>query len=330
MRRVLSTLGTVLSWIFLIGLLLICVGPLLASSIYLDRNGVLGPGVVTGKDENITPSSRSNSWFRRLAVTVDYQPHDQSWPETITVGVDSATYDRLRVGSDVRVRYQPEQRWRQFPLVSARLENQSTLTFLAIMADSDWVPIALGLVAIALFFSLISVSTMPRRIVLGTLLVLNIAAIIVFSIRPAMLFDTGRPRLTTMASVRDVERITMDPGTPDSPSTPLLRPFDRVEIELDPQGDGGMVVAVDDIDVGSWSALESGAPVEVSYPVDNPREARIVGATRHHRVINWLDIPLTFVLYGVAIVGLSLLGYIGRMLFRRLRDRRYAGQQPGP
>lgn len=326
MRRVLSAVGTVVSWIFLIGLLLVCVGPLLASSIYLDRNGVLGPGVVTGKDENITPSSRSNSWFRRLTVTVSYQPRDQSWPETITVGVDTATYDQLRIGSEVRVRYQPDQRWRQFPLISARLENQSTLTFFAIMADSDWSPIALGLFAIVLFFRLISVRTLFWRVVLGTLLVLNIGAIVVFSIRPAVLFDAGRPRLTTMASVRDVERITMDPGTSDHPSSELLRPFDRVVLELDPQGDGGTVVAVDDIDVGSWSGLEFGAPVEVSYPVDNPREAQIVGATRHHRVINWLDAPLEIGLYIVGFGVLSLLGYIGRMLFRRLRDRRIAGR----
>ena len=148
-------------------------------------------------------------------MTVSYQPHDQSWPETVTLGVDAATFDRLRIGSDVRVRYQPDQRLRQFPLVSARLEDQSTLSFLAIMGESGGPPIVLGLLAIVLFFSMIIVSRMPIRIVLGMLLVVNIGAIVVFSIRPAVLFEAGQTRLTATASVRSVERITMDPGSGD-------------------------------------------------------------------------------------------------------------------
>ncbi len=60
MRRVVSAIGTLLSWIFLIALLTICLGPLIGSSINLDRNGIVGPGVVTEKSEQIDPSDKSN------------------------------------------------------------------------------------------------------------------------------------------------------------------------------------------------------------------------------------------------------------------------------
>jgi hypothetical protein len=323
MQRVLSAVGLVLSWLVIIALLLICVGPVLGSSIYLDRNGVIGPGEVITKDEQITPSAKSNSWFRRLTVTVRYQPHDQGSSVTIPLSVDAA-------GSEVWVRYQPKPWLRQFPFIAARLENQSTLSFLSGMADNGWPPIMLGLVAIVLFVYTIRARSMRRRVVFGGLLLLNIGAIVMFSVRPAVFFDADRPRLRGMARVRDVERITTDPGTPERPSRELLRPIDRVELELDPHGDGGVVVGVDDIDVGSWLELEIGAMVEVSYPTDNPREAQIVGATRQHEVINRLDVPLELGMY-VAIIGLvSVLMFGSRMFPRRCRAQRHSGQQPGP
>ena len=55
--EVLSTIGRVLAWIFVIALVLACIGPLVASSIYLDRNGVIGPGKVIDKDEDIRSAS---------------------------------------------------------------------------------------------------------------------------------------------------------------------------------------------------------------------------------------------------------------------------------
>lgn|GEM_PF-4122238 len=329
MRRFMSAIGTLLSWIFLIALLTICVGPLVGSSLYLDRNGIVGPGVVTEKSEQIDPSDKSNRWLRRLDITVSYEPHDQSWANVVSIGVDVPTYDRLRVGSDVRVRYQSEQWLRQFPFVSARLEHQSTRSFFSVFGYNDWPPIALGLVAIALAVSALLTSSSAVRWTLVPLLGVTIAAIIVYSIRPAVLFDRGAgARLTATGIVRDIERITVQPGTPDRPSQDLLRPFDRVEIEFDPTGDGGTVVAVDDIDVGSRPGLAINASIDVTFPPENPRAAQIAGATRSHLPINWLMGPLELSMYAAVLALIAGSGFISRAFVRRRKANRAVGQQP--
>ncbi len=329
MRRLFSAIGTLLAWLFIIALLAICLGPIVGSSIYLDRHGIVGPGKVVSKSERISPESRSNSWLRRLSITVSYEPRDQSWSNVALIDVDVASYDQLRPGSNVRVRYQPTKWLRQFPFVAARLEQQSTLSFLSVFAYNDWQPLVLGLLAIAFGMSALGSRSLPARLVLVTLFGVTIVALVIFSIRPAIFFDRGAPRLTATATVRNIDHLTIEPGNTDVSSQELLQPFDRVELEFDPGDSGGMVVAVDEIDAGSWPGLQVGASVPVTYPQGQPRAAQIAGVTRNHRVINWLMLPLDF---GIYIGGIALILAIGAVarIFTRRRAQRSSQGQSGP
>src|SRR5262249_20492639 len=129
------------------------VGALPAYSLYLDLTGLLIQGKVDTKQESI--SINYGDWSRSLAVTAAYLPAGEFAPSYARAEVDAATFDRLRPGSPVTVRYFPSRMLRQFILIpSARIEGFS-LYSLAVDRFSlarhilYW---ALGLVALTLLW----------------------------------------------------------------------------------------------------------------------------------------------------------------------------------
>ena len=310
-------------------------GLYLGPSLYLDFNGIDSTATVVDKEERIDRGRRSSSldWWRRLDVVVEYQPAEQSLPHRSSIRVDEGTYDRLQVGDTVRIRYQPEQWMRDFILLSpqARLEHQSTLQlFEPLLSPQGRVALLGGLLLVLLVLAG-RARTRPGRAVFFALAALAGAALLLFQVRPAALFDTGGPRVSATATVRAVASITDRPASRRgrrSGSGPNMRkmaqPIERVQLDV---GEGGStVLAVDDIDARSVPGLAVGSRVAVMYPPDRPREARNVDATRTHTTINRLDMLAQYSL----VIGFSLILILVGWLWERRRRGRQRLPLPQP
>lgn len=105
-------------------------------SFNLDARGVAADGQITDKRETLV--ARRDSWHRQFYVTFQYQPQDNSIPETASVEMDRATYDQLHVSSSVRVRYLSVRPLRELSIffTPARLEGQSTFSAVGIWWES--------------------------------------------------------------------------------------------------------------------------------------------------------------------------------------------------
>ncbi len=221
---------------------LLLVGIWVAPSVYLDTRGIVGPGTVVEKHEEIDRYRRSLSWGRRLSILVEYQPPEQDAPSRASISVDEATYDRLQIGDTVRVRYQPTQWMRDFLLLNlqARLAHQSTLTTALLVVDSTLLLAIFGLLLLFLIAAAIKARSTTMRLGLITLAVLDLGAVAILALGPAVRSEQGGPRTTAVATVRSVERFTKRPassgrrrGGRQSASRELWGPFDRVQLEVE-------------------------------------------------------------------------------------------------
>jgi len=303
---------------------MLLVGMWVAPSVYLDTRGIVGPGTVVEKHEDIDRYRRSLSWGRRLNILVEYQPPEQDAPSRAAISVDEATYDRLQIGDTVRVRYQPTQWLRDFLLLNlqARLEHQSTLTTVLLFVDSTLLLAIFGLLLLFLIGAAIKARSPSMRVAVITVAVLDLGAVALLAMWPTIRSDQGGERSTAMATVRNVERFTKRPASPGrrrgarlSASRELWGPFDRVQLEV--ESGGRTVVAVDDIDADSVPGLAVGAQVAVAYPQQNPREARIVDATRRHVLLNLLGFIVVPTLYIGVLLAIALLLLVARRAWRR-------------
>src|SRR5262245_37865881 len=100
-RRILSLMSS------LVGLacLALLFTPILGPPIYVEAAGRSASGTVVAKRETI--STLSEAWSRRLQIDVRYLATDVEEDEVITIAVNAATYDDLRVGAPVQLRYLP-------------------------------------------------------------------------------------------------------------------------------------------------------------------------------------------------------------------------------
>jgi hypothetical protein len=89
---------------------------------------------------------------------------------------------------------------------------------------------------------------------------------------------------------------------------PLVQPYDLVWVEFTPPGIDHPVQTVDVVDDGSVANLTKGGTVQITYPTDDPRAARLVGATYRHLWINNLAY------LGSTLLGLAIFGLIAILL----------------
>ena len=250
-------------------------GPFLAASLDIDMRGALAAGEVRAKRETI--QVRYGSWTRHTALDVSYRPADQQFDELTSIEIDPATYDRLRAGSEVSVRYQANPTIRSIILLpTARLAQQSTLTAITNRLPPNAAQIGL-LVAGGLVLFLIwrGLRLKPAG---WLLLAYGIGAATYLAFGSAN-SAPAEPRATATSTVREIHETQLRTRSRRSSSI-RPDPFDVVELEFVPPGMRDPIVAVDEIDLASGAKLEKGAQATISYSVANPREAEIVGAGR--------------------------------------------------
>ena len=276
-------------------LCLICVAGV-CWPIVLNSIGASANGVIQEKFEGI--KIEYGDWFRHFQVTAAYALPGQPLQRSAICDVDEKTYDSLRIGSPVEVRY-----LRNFPpqpfLTTARLAPCSIVGIS--MGPSVWrlLVIGVGLLMILFIWWILRV-----RIILWVLLgwICFSAA---YAVMPRLEPQPHVP-VTTTATVKDVITIDALGETSESDGIPLQHPYQIVELKFVPHGMDAPVVAIDKIDQDSISGLKPGENVPIAYDAGNPRIARLQDGTRKFPAQAWIEVALCCA--ALAIVGALLLG----------------------
>ena len=110
------------------------------------------------------------------------------------------------------------------------------------------------------------------------------------------------------AVVRDVRHISeYRVGRSTSGLRQLRWPYDVVELSFVPEGREQAVSAVDVIERGSVPELVEENHVQITWPADDPRAARIVGAQPGAPWANWFYVMMNELLVTAAFIGVLLL-----------------------
>lgn len=122
------------------------------------------------------------------------------------------------------------------------------------------------------------------------------------------------------AVVRDVRHISeYRLGRNTSGLRQLRWPYDVVEVSFVPEGREQAVSAVDVIETASVSELVEEKRVQITWPADDPRAARIVGARPGAPWANWFYVMMNELLVIAAFIGVLflVLALVGRRRRRR-------------
>lgn len=329
-----SGCGEWMAGAYVLGMLLLAVGLaalLLHASMQVDARGVVTPGEVLGKHEYL--QVRYDSWSLDRELAVRYRPPtpSRSWPHVTRLSVaDEATFDRLRVGGPVRLRYFPRSEAASvLGLPSVRLADRSTIDDLRITAlPMVWEVLRIAaVVVVAIAFIMMWWKTRSRVAALAAV----VAVLIAFTMMeapdrpPVPMAPVGR----ATAIVREVDRITRQGEGDEMQGFELLEPYQLVGLAFVPERVGDTVLAVDAVDDGSVRGLAPGVRLTVTYDLARPRAARIDGATRTFTRKNivglWTIGPATLaVLVGVFVLGRTLLERLRAKAESRLSRRRSA------
>ena len=148
-----------------------------------------------------------------------------------------------------------------------------------------------------------------------------------FSLITNLFPNTPRgPWQQSTAVVREVAHLTKYTHRRRSDDSPLRWPYDIVQLDFTPPGRSGAVIAVDIVEAASVPNLARGDAVQISWPEDDPRSAKIVGARPGAPWANWFYIVATnLVLVAGLVVFLILIGFMRR---RRKKTRKQAFINP--
>jgi hypothetical protein len=293
------------------------------ATVQVDRRGVVASGEVVRKKEYMRV--RGRSWSPHLEVAIRYVPEPSSGPTLTDVAVDEATFDRLRVGSPVSVRYLPDSWLTRLGLAGVRLVDQPLgrrpRGLLGPLFRDELPLAATGLLAFALIVLWRRTRSWLAAIGAAVMALAVFTLIYTPHIPPTPSGPLGRAR----AVVREINRVTeLGPRREEVPSKAFAA-YQLVQLAFVPQSVGDTVVAMDAIDDGSVPGLAPGASVAITYSMTHPRAARVDGARRTFARTNLVGI-WTIGSVVLAVIGLLLLG---RASMRRIRGRT-AGRRPPP
>ncbi len=298
-----------------------CLSPYLLPSVYMSLYGITTDGQVIGKREAI--EFYGDDLVRHvLEVTYRYVPADTQRPETGLHQVDSATYDRVRTGSPVKVRYAPSKVLRSLHVVAlgsvladvpwrSRLPHDrederlyfdlsamvlaALLGFMAWRTRSDAVILAAAFCGAVVASAIVPVGFIAFPILfaawrkwpgkgLGFAL---LAAMAVFI--PVLHWRTPHDAPLppdhagpAPATVRQISTVHRIWSGREG-GQDIPQPYQMVDLEFTPGVGSGPVHALDRVDVDSVAGMRPGTTVPILYSTANPRLAQIAGGSRTYR-----------------------------------------------
>ncbi len=332
-------------------LLVLALAPWLLLAGYLRVFGIAGTGEVIDRHEAV--SIRGDHWHRDLIVSYRYRLSGSGQSATASQRVDPALYDRLRVGSPVKVLYSPWKPLREFGSAGATLaevpwyavlprESNDTLWFLememyAVVAVLGYLAYrrrsrTLTLLAVTVGASVAAGVLLFGFLIFPILLLLwwrrpgqGFGWVLLVSMAGSAAILASRvpwpPRmppeanLRATAVVREVHDVDRVWGTRRFPGQSVRQPFQILDLEFTPAGAADSVHAVDVIDRGSVRSLARGSTIAVLYPEGQPHSARMEGGTRDYA--RDLFIYVLALTYGTGavllLIGLPLMRLFGKV-----------------
>jgi hypothetical protein len=319
--RLVSRILRIGTWLSILLPILFLVALIGGGTLYLDTHGTPITGSVVQKHETIQHDD-TGSWRRTISVDVSYQPDGSEFPKTLSLSIDTATYDQLHVGSPVALRYVDLLGIFDF----ARLAQQSTLS---LVPTPIFEAAALGLVAFLLFWAWVKTRSWQGKFLRGLMLAAIWLALVAGVVLLPTLVPASGNRTTGTAQVKEIDHYTQVALSRNRKQDVVLaQPFDMVQLEFVPASLQDPVETVDVIDSGSVKNLEVGGAAQITYPASDPRAAQLVGGTRTHL---WKNVFGAVGVYGIAILAcfgsLALVGvlwrwFMGRLLFGGRTRRR--------
>lgn len=303
--------------------------PFLISSLSIDQRGVIIPGRVSFKREDVVVH---NSTLNRVAeATIEYSKPDGSGVGFLGVRLGSRDYDALRLGQAVELHYLRSEDLPDLPLVhglrraqllpTVRLANQRAGAGLRLVF-TDKVAAAMGAAALCIVFLLLwKVLRIPG-------LSWAVAFFVLLALAATYVNDFPRPMPAPSAGLRQgtgqvksVERITRLFGGSRRRGMVADQPMEAVGVSFVPDGRKEPVLAIDLIDAGSVTGLREKSSVLLSYESASPRTAYIQGATRHFAARNFSGAGVQAIASLAAVIvilgGVQLLGWFYRRATRR-------------
>jgi hypothetical protein len=257
--------------------------PFVGASLWLDTRGETAVGTVTRKDEMIGIEHQpTGGWYLRRSLVLQVPSLWSGFRPS--VWVDSAEFDRIRLGDQVALRYV------SCCPIFARLASHSTRDAVWEAARElgsdpllDWC--AIGLVAFVLAARIGSVVVFATGA--GWL---GVALAFLFPARPpgAAAGVETTARVSGVSLVEDSPRPSGRRYSNSITTHPerLNVPYDVVQLRFAPAASPDSVLAVDEVDAASVPSLAPGAVVRVRYPPAAPGQAMLVDATRTFRQRN--------------------------------------------
>jgi hypothetical protein len=331
-------------------LLLIAVGPWMLLGYSLEMFGVLTDGEIVDRRESVVISA--DHWRYDLIVTYRYRLADSPEQVTASQPVGRDLFDRLRIGSRVKVRYSRWELLRSFGSAGVSLVDAPWYSRLPNESDGGrWLlDMALCAAVLALWYVAYRRKSRPLTMVAITAAASVGAGVLLFGflIFPLLLLMCWRrpasgygwvllasialcavmlvvripwpPPLppgelvSAPAVVRQVHAVERVWGTKRMPGQQLHQPFQILDLEFVPRGSSATVHAIDLIDQGSVPGLDRGAMVTVVYPAARPHSARVLGARRHYA---WDLLFYVLILsYGIGaallVVGWPIMRWLGK------------------
>jgi hypothetical protein len=288
---VLVLVGRLLQWIlriknrdfatfFTLGAIVVAV---LGSSLYLDLYGEVTPGSVVKKVEELEYREEGD-WRHQFGLTVEYTLPGQG-VATAVLSPPVDLFDAVTEGGTLSLRVLNFGEWPSL----VRPADQSTLTWL----PWRWIGGILALVValVALWkISKTRVGCLP-----GVFFVCALATIPFFNKwwEWQRSMDDSLTPLRASTRVERVQRVTwLDPlpgesndGESWETGFTIPQPYDIVTVRYQPEGYPDWVLGVDAVDAGQ-PAVQPGMALIVAYSAGDPRQVRLLEASRLHHWVN--------------------------------------------
>jgi hypothetical protein len=284
----------------------------------LTRFGRTVPAVVTGKQDAVDVS-RDGSWTRSLSIEARYTPRGFTTPAPVYIPTGAAVYDLVRKGQTIPIRCVPLAP--TFCLLKYDSLREWARRTIEGALDRGQVLFVLGL-PILIFWLGIAEWTPERpvrRWISRGLFACWAVALLLTTLQSGSTKTEGARR-EEAARVRDVHLVASYGLLAPLIRIPLAHPYAVVQLALTPAGRRDTLVAVDEVDSVTAAGISVGAAFLVSYAVNDPRAARLLGARREFREGNvGRNLALTLGLLALMVTPVVLVE------LRRARAGRGAG-----